>query len=149
MNQEWEKLGHDIRNIVEDAINSQNFTQLNKTITNTVNEAVNSVQKGLYTAGQAVNAAAEKQRNHQQSAFRNVSQREQEKVNLQKENQMIPLDKKRWDLFQRKTSVKAGGLALIICGCILNVGLGIAVVVLCMVCIFLGASPIGIKIALS
>ena len=111
MNQEWEKLGHDIRNIVEDAINSQNFTQLNKTITNTVNEAVNSVQKGLYTAGQAVNAAAEKQRNHQQSAFRNVSQREQEKVNLQKENQMIPLDKKRWDLFQRKTSVKAGGLA--------------------------------------
>ena len=35
MNQEWEKLGKDIRNIVEDAVNSQNFSQLNKTISNT------------------------------------------------------------------------------------------------------------------
>lgn len=112
MNQEWEKLGHDIRNIVEDAINSQNFTQLNKTITNTVNEAVNSVQKGLYTAGQAVNAAAEKQRNHQQSAFRNVSQREQEKVNLQKENQMIPLDKKKVGFISEKDICKSRRLGV-------------------------------------
>lgn len=149
MNQEWEKLGKDIRNIVEDAINSQNFSQLNKTITNTVNEAVNSVQKGLRTAGQAVNDAAEKQRNYRQAFFGNVSQREQTKVNLQKENRMIPVDKRRMDLFQRNTSVKAGGLALTICGCILNVGLGIAVVVLCLVCLFLGAFPIGVKIALS
>ena len=51
MNQEWEKLGKDIRNIVEDAVNSQNFSQLNKTISNTVNEAVNSIQKGLQQNG--------------------------------------------------------------------------------------------------
>ena len=69
MNQEWEKLGKDIRNIVEDAVNSQNFSQLNKTISNTVNEAVNSIQKGLRTAGDAVNQAAERQKNNQSFNF--------------------------------------------------------------------------------
>lgn len=148
MNQEWEKLGKDIRNIVEDAVNSQNFSQLNKTISNTVNEAVNSIQKRLRTAGDAVNQAAERQKNNQSSNFGNWTGKKIEK-NLQKQNSVIPVDKKRLDLFQKNTSIKAGGLALTICGCILNVGLGIAVVVLCLVCLFLGVFPLGIKIALS
>ena len=148
MNQEWEKLGKDIRNIVEDAVNSQNFSQLNKTISNTVNEAVNSIQKGLRTAGDAVNQAAERQKNNQSFNFGNWTGKKIEK-NLQKQNSVIPVDKKRLDLFQKNTSIKAGGLALTICGCILNVGLGIAVVVLCLVCLFLGVFPLGIKIALS
>ena len=58
MNQEWEKFGKDIRNIVEDAVNSQDFRQLNKAITNTVNEAVSSIQQGLRSAGEAVNKAS-------------------------------------------------------------------------------------------
>ena len=57
MDNEWEKFGKDIRNIVEEAVNSQDFRQLNRTITNTVNEAVSSIQNGLKTAGEAVNQA--------------------------------------------------------------------------------------------
>ena len=33
MNNEWEKFGKEIRNIVEDAVNAQDFRQLNRTIT--------------------------------------------------------------------------------------------------------------------
>ena len=47
----WEKFGKDIKNIVDDAVNSQDFNQLNKAITNTVNEAVSTLQKSLKTAG--------------------------------------------------------------------------------------------------
>lgn len=57
MDNEWEKFGRDIRNIVEDAVNAQDFRQLNRTITNTVNEAVSSIQEGLKTAGETVNQA--------------------------------------------------------------------------------------------
>ena len=47
MNPDWEKLGKDVQHIVEDAVNSQNFSQLNKAITNTVNEAVGNIRQGL------------------------------------------------------------------------------------------------------
>ena len=36
MNNEWEKFGKEIRNIVEDAVNAQDFRQLNRTITNSI-----------------------------------------------------------------------------------------------------------------
>ena len=47
MNKEWEKIGKNVRNIIEDSINAQNFYQLNQTITNTINETVNSIQDEL------------------------------------------------------------------------------------------------------
>lgn len=47
MNKEWEKIGKNVRNIIEDSINAQNFHQLNQTITNTINETVNSIQDEL------------------------------------------------------------------------------------------------------
>ena len=55
MNPDWEKLGKDVQHIVEDAVNSQNFSQLNKAITNTVNETVGSIRQGLRTAEEKVN----------------------------------------------------------------------------------------------
>ena len=57
MNNEWEKFGKEIRNIVEDAVNAQDFRQLNRTITNSINDAVSSIQEGLKTAGETVNQA--------------------------------------------------------------------------------------------
>ncbi len=57
MNNEWEKFGKDIRSIVEDAVNAQDFRQLNRTITDSINEAVNSIQEGLKTAGETMNQA--------------------------------------------------------------------------------------------
>ncbi len=159
MNQDWEKFGKDIRNIVEDAVNSQNFSQLNKMISNTVNEAVNSIQKGLHTAGKAVNDAAGKQvrfgfPNNEKYTRKNtgnqdVPDQDTSGQNSEKKNTNRLVDWRRQDLFLKNTSVKAGGYALTILGCMLNTGLGIAVVVLCLVSLFMGSIPLGIKIALS
>ncbi|NBH13088.1 hypothetical protein D3Z36_02520 [Lachnospiraceae bacterium] len=146
MNQDWERIGKDIWNIVEDAVNSQNFSQLNKSIANTVNEAVGSVQRGMRTAGEAVNKTAQKKR---EIIYSNLKNSLGQKTVKEQEEKELPADWTRKDLFKKNTSVKAGGLVLTVCGCVLNTGLGLAVVCLLLVSVFLGQIPIGIRIALS
>lgn len=147
MNNEWEKFGKDIKDIVDDAINSQDFNQLNKAITNTVNEAVSALQKGLKTAGDAVNRASflsfgeyekqkERERNYQNNQDR------QNSFKVQKSDI-------RTDLFRKNTSLKAGGWALAVCGYTFSIGIGIAIMILFLVSFFLGSFPIGIKIAIA
>ena len=141
MNQEWERIGKDIRNIVDRAVNSQNFNELNKNIVNTINETAVNIQKGMRAfAGQKAESMY--------SSLQNKMERKPAQ-NQEKESSIQPADWNRKDLFQKNTSIKAGGLALTICGCVLNTGLGFAVVILILVSIFLGNIPIGIKIALS
>lgn len=45
MNQDFEKWGRDIKTVIEDAINTKDFSQLNQTITSTVNGAIKEVRK--------------------------------------------------------------------------------------------------------
>lgn len=155
MNNEWEKFGRDIRNIVEDAVNAQDFHQLNRTITNTVNEAVNSIQKGLKTAGQAVNEAAKQKNSFSWTSYsENENQREWEEKHQRKQFEDLKVPKQNsgkmeLELFKRNTPVKAGGLVLTIFGYIFSFGIGAAVIILFLVSFFLGSFPIGIKIALS
>ena len=139
MNPDWEKIGRDIQRIVEDAVDSQNFSQLNKTITNTVNEAVKNVRKGLYTAGEAVN----KEWNREN--YRWYGQKKD--LNTMPEEQKMEVSTKKF--FRRNTGVKIGSTVLTICGCTLNVGLGLAVIILCLVSLVIGSFPLGIRIALS
>lgn len=42
-NREWEQFGEDIRRVVQEAVDSRNYEKLNQTITNTINQAVNTV----------------------------------------------------------------------------------------------------------
>ncbi len=137
MDNEWEKFGREIRNIVEDAVNSQDFHQLNRTITNTVNEAVNSIQNGLKTAGEAVNQAVS------QSFPENRNQKNKY------ENLKVPEENTKQELFKRNTSLKAGGMALTVCGYIFSIGIGTAVIILILIGMILGSFNIGIRIALS
>lgn len=147
MNPDWEKLGQDVQHIVEDAVNSQNFNQLSKTITNTVNEAVHNVRKGLHTAEQTVNKewgrksyrwyGSEQDANHTQRTWNTPAAKEQ-KTELAASK-----------LFRRNTGIKIGGMAMTICGTALNVGLGLAVIILCLVSLLLGEFRVGIRIALS
>lgn len=151
MNPDWEKLGKDIQHIVEDAVNSQDFNQLNKTITNTVNEAAKSVRKGLRTAEHAVNQEWNR-KNYRWYGPKEDLHRERRE---NRENSAYVLYKERKaelaapQFFRRNTGIKAGGWAMTICGCVLNVGLGLAVIILCLVSLFLGGFPMGIRIALS
>ena len=48
MNQDWEKIGKDIRQIVDDAVNSQNFSEMNQSIVNTINDAVGLMRHPLF-----------------------------------------------------------------------------------------------------
>lgn len=148
MNQDWDKFGKDIRTIVDDAVNSQNFSDLNKSIANAVNEAVDGLQKGMRAAGQVVNQAAEKKSRNFYSAFQKALDYNTGK-HQEKKNQIMEADITSKDLFMKNTSVKAGGLALTICGCVLNTALGLAVAILFLISVFLGSVPLGIKIALS
>lgn len=139
MNPDWEKFGRDIQHIVEDAVDSQNFSQLNKTIASTLNEAVKSVRKGLHNAGQTVN------KEWNRESYRWYGQKKD--MYAMPAEQKTELSTKRF--FRKNTGLKIGGMVLTICGCTLNVGLGLAVVILCLVSLAIGSLPLGIRIALS
>lgn len=47
MNQDWERWGRDIRDIVQDAVDSQDFQKLNETISNTVNDAIFNLRENI------------------------------------------------------------------------------------------------------
>lgn len=132
MTSDWEKFGKDIQHIVEDAVSSQDFSQLNKTIKNTVNEAVVNIREGIRTAEQSVN------REYKRESYRWYGSKKESTAKL-----AAPA------LFRKNTGIKVGGWALTITGCVLNVGLGIAVVILCLVSLLLGGFPVGIRVALS
>ena len=40
---EWEKIGNSVRDIVENAVNSQDFQKLNQTISNVVSSAADNI----------------------------------------------------------------------------------------------------------
>ncbi len=147
MNNEWEKFGKDIKDLVDDAINSQDFNQLNKAITNSVNEAVNTLQKGLKTAGDAVNRASflSYQNKEKQREWERNCQNNQYGQNSLK----VPNTDVSPELFKKNTSLKAGGWVLAVCGYTFSAGIGITIMILFLVSFFLGSFPIGIKIALS
>jgi len=49
--QDWERFGEDIRRTVQEAIDSQDFHKLNQTITDTVNNAADSIARNLQNLG--------------------------------------------------------------------------------------------------
>ena len=46
----WEQIGEEIRKTVQDAVENQNYDQLNQMISNTINQAVDAVSKGVKNA---------------------------------------------------------------------------------------------------
>ena len=61
-NQDWEDLGRNIQNIIDQAINSQDYRKLNQTITRTVSHAMDvggeAVRRAVDTAARAADSAA-------------------------------------------------------------------------------------------
>lgn len=49
--QDWSNLGDDIRNMVQSAIDSKDFQQLNQSINRTINDAMQNINKGFQKAG--------------------------------------------------------------------------------------------------
>lgn len=54
-NREWEQFGEEIRRTVQDAVDSRNYEKLNQTITNTINQTVNTVAWNVKNFNEAMN----------------------------------------------------------------------------------------------
>lgn len=76
-NQDWERFGEEIRRSVQDAVDSQDFSRLNQTITDTVNGAANYFTQGMRNVGDIVNENIRAQKG--QNAYRyQYNRRDQE-----------------------------------------------------------------------
>ena len=115
-NQDWSNLGNDIRNLVQSAIDSQDFQKLNETISRTINQAVEGVSQGLSYAEEKLNEGNRK------GKYRNVSpkqgMREKKKQGM---NQMVPVSANA--LFRSTAGTMGGGIALSVSGYTLAGGL--------------------------
>ena len=51
VNNEWERFGDEIRRTIQNAVDSRDFSRLNQTIADTVNQAVDNVSRGIRNGG--------------------------------------------------------------------------------------------------
>ena len=106
MNQDWERWGRDIRNIVQNAIDSQDFRRLNDTIANTVNDAVFQFKESVRQTGEGFRQAGA-DFGKSRPDFRWDGQ------------EYSRPDTKPRTLFAGNKGVKAAGIILTILGCLL------------------------------
>lgn len=138
-NQDWSNLGNDIRNLVQSAIDSQDFQKLNETISRTINQAVEGVSQGLSHAEEKLNGG------NQKGKYRSVSPRQDFREKKKQDmNQMVPVSGNA--LFRSTAGTMGGGIALSVSGYTLAGGLGIATLILLWVGI-LGGFSVPLKVA--
>lgn len=62
-NQEWSRLGDEVKNVVESAVETQDYKQLNQAIEKTVSAALEQVGKGLNQAGKTIQDSMQRTQN--------------------------------------------------------------------------------------
>lgn len=147
-NQDWSKLGDNIRNIVQDAIDAQDYNKLNQTVSDAINGAMDGVSKGFRSAGYAADEAMRTARRAADEAGRSArnatgkarqnawNARQQFRENDRRTGRYAQVPRQDGRPFQAPSvfgtagPTKAGGLALTIIGSILAGGLGITALLL-------------------
>ncbi|MDE7038498.1 MAG: hypothetical protein K2O98_11245, partial [Lachnospiraceae bacterium] len=110
MNREWERFGEDIRRTVQNAIDSQDFGRLNQTITNTINDAVDTISRNIRNAGSAYQKAEGGTKSVRSYSYDCRETGRETGQNIQ-EMKRQP-GKKLPRLYRRVTAVKAGGTVM-------------------------------------
>lgn len=106
-NQDWERFGEDIRRTIQDAVEYGNYDRLNQTITNTVNQAVDWVNKNV-TNKDNKGPFYEKP---------NYSQQTYEKQNYQQPTYHQPVSgRQRKELFRVNSSTKVSAILFTVFG---------------------------------
>lgn len=130
MNQDWERWGRDIRNIVEDAVESQDFRKLNDTISNTVNDAVFTIKENLRMAGRGPGYGPVPGRDFDPMAgmeFGSVTEGTQNHYKSMEE----VYSQKNLQLFKKRTGMRALGIFVAVLGiwitvpCVLVLSVGL------------------------
>ncbi|MCI8465735.1 MAG: hypothetical protein HFI63_07760 [Lachnospiraceae bacterium] len=125
MKQDWRDLGIHICDIVQDAINSQDFRKLNQTIKNTIGDAVDSVAEG-FRAGGGRGAQVHSgygRRRHSGTGGSGTGSRQGKGFSAVSGFPALFAG-------HQTALARAGGTALSICGGILGVGTGLALAIL-------------------
>ena len=104
-NQDWEALGRNIQDIIDQAVNSQDYRKLNQTITRTVNHAID-------VGGEAVRRAVDNAARAADNASRTVQAKPKPKVI--DEPQTLPA------LYGSTDGKTAVGIVKIVCGSLLS-----------------------------
>ena len=95
-NRDWERFGEEICRNVQDAIDSKDYSMLNRTIMDTMNGAVDYFSHTVRNAGNAVN---ENIRNQQEEAFR---RHQEERARWQQEETRRQEERARWQQEETK-----------------------------------------------
>lgn len=141
-NQDWYNLGEDIRNMVQSAIDSKDFRQLNESVNRSIHTAMENVSQGLRQAGDIINEASQKA--SPQNPWRN--QRWKESSGRTKTTYRAP--QRTPALYKSTTGMTAAGFALAICGYTLMAGLGIGCLSVFLVGLFGMGFSAGIQVSL-
>ena len=51
INNDWERFGDEIRRTIQNAVDSQDFSRLNQTVSDTIGKAMDSVSRGVKNGG--------------------------------------------------------------------------------------------------
>lgn len=120
---DWYNLGDDIRDIVQNAIDSQDFDKLNQTITNAVNGAMKSVEAGIRSAGAAADEVH--RRNQEEHTVRAAEK--------QGFKEALPRQRRSSELFVSTTKYKVLGTVFMAVGYSIGGFLGFSLFVALMV----------------
>lgn len=133
-------IGDQIRDAVQDAISSQDFSKLNETVSKSIGTAVDNIGKNLQ-------AAADKSRQYQEMGKKpkgRVTQQGRQTFNdqwinepyqaKQRQNRQLPSPER----FASVSSSKTAGYFMAISGGVLTAGLGIGTLATAMVALFIG-----------
>ena len=121
INQDWSNLGEDIRNMVQDAIDSKDFRQLNESVNRSIHSAMESVSQGLRQAGDIINETSRKA--SYQNPWRSQHWKERERGTRERHAYRASQASPR--IYKSTSGMTAVGFALAICGYTMVAGLGI------------------------
>lgn len=164
-NNDWQNMGNDIRNMVQNAIDSQNFRELNRNINQAVNSAMNGLNEGVRRANENLQQAAERNMSRRQANNWTAGRRETSyQYTHEKEPAQNPW---KWSAGQTRANqvrrpgyqppnplygstngLMGGGTALAVLGWISASGLGIATLVLSILNFVVGTVGIGIGLGI-
>lgn len=117
---DWERFGEDIRRTIQDAVEYGNYDRLNQTITNTVNQAADWVNKNVRSKGSSV---------YQYESYQKQSYHRQQS-----------------ELYEINTSSKVTGILLTVCGCLFGVPIFIWTVLVFIASIIAGKAGTGLAL---
>lgn len=115
-NGDWKKIAEDIKQTVQNAVDSQDFSKMNQTINNTINDAVEGLGKGLRGVGESI----DRKTRTGQSAKQSRQYSYQQDMRMSGEAPTTVL-KRLPELFVNISGRKAGAVAMTITGYLLGI----------------------------